>query len=135
MIHRPVSLFRPDWINVSAGFLRISLSSSAEHHDLQTKNKSSSVDNPTHAMIEVRNTKILKAFLVFSSHVHIQGQPKAMRSTEFSSARGLQTTPPVGAMLLDVGSMLPPAASQLCRKGCPSSIQSTDTTSDDHARA
>ena len=58
-----------------------------------------------------------------------------MRSTEFSSARGLQTTAPVGAMLLDVGSVLPPAESQLCREGCPSSIQSTDTTSDDHARA
>ena len=58
-----------------------------------------------------------------------------MRGTEFGSGRGYQKTPPVGAMLLDVGTMLPPAASQLRREGCPSSIQSTDTTSDDHVGA
>ena len=86
-------------------------------------------------MIEVRRTKILKAFPVSSCHVHLPGQPKAIRKTDFGSPVGLQRTPPVGAMLLGVGTMLPPAASQLRREGCPSSIQSTDTTSDDHARA
>ena len=86
-------------------------------------------------MIEVRNIQILKAFPVLWSHVHLQVQPKAIRKTDFGSPVGLQRTPPVGAMLLGGGTMLPPAASQLRREGCPSSIQSTDTTSDDHARA
>ena len=87
-------------------------------------------------MIGVRNREILNGFpVLFSSHVLLQVQPKAIRKTEIGSARGLQKTPPVGAMLLDVRSVLLPAACQLCREGCPSSIRSTDTTPDDHARA